>query len=291
VTPTVSESLSTRVGDALARAVREEGWQGVPAPVEIELPGNPEHGDYATNVALKSARTLRRAPQAIAEAVARRIAADDVVASVEVAGAGFVNLRLQPAWVARQAAEIARAGDAFGRATILSGTRTQVEFVSANPTGPLHLANARGGPLGDSLANVLAFLGATVQREFYVEDTGTQFEMFGISIAVRYCQLLGREASLPPEGYQGEYVTDIARNILERDGDRYKDLPVEEQARLFAPMGVEWVVKDDQRVCAKFGIRFDEWFSQAEMMRSSYFEETLDELKRRGKIYEKDGAV
>src|SRR5207249_1427309 len=98
----------------------------------------------------------------------------------------------------------------------------------------------------------------------------------------RYCQLLGRETALPPDGYQGEYVTDIARNIIERGGDRYKDLPLKEQAKLFAPMGVEWVVKDDQRVCAKFGIHFDEWFSQAEMMRSGYFEETIGALKRHG---------
>ena len=289
--PTVSQILSARIAAAIARAIREEGWQGEPGPIEIERPGNPEHGDYATNVAMRSARTLRRSPQVIAEATVRRLPPDEVIASAEVAGKGFINLRLRPEWVARQAAEIARAADRFARADILAGQHIQVEFISANPTGPLHLANARGGPLGDTLASVLSFLGADVTREFYIEDTGTQFEMFGLSIAVRYRQLLGEEATLPADGYQGEYVTDIARAIVVREGERYRSLPLEEQARIFAPMGVEWVVGDDQRVCEKFGIRFDSWFSQAEMMRSGYFEDTVKALRQRGKVYERDGAV
>src|SRR2546421_460713 len=185
--PTVSQILSARVAAALDRAAREEGWQGQPAEIEIEQPANPQHGDYATGVAMRSARTLRRAPQEIAEATVRRLPPDDVIASAEVAGKGFVNLRLRPEWVARQAAEIA----------------------------------------------------------------------------------------LPAEGYQGEYVTDIARAIIAREGDRYRTMTIEEQARTFAPIGVDWVVRDDERVCEKFGIKFDHWFSQAEMMRSSYFEDTV----------------
>ena len=289
--PTVSQILSARVAGAFARALHEEGWPGEAGPVEIERPGNPEHGDYATNVAMRSARTLRRAPQEIADAVVRRLQPDDVIASAEVAGKGFINIRLRPDWVARQAAEVARAGDRYGRDDVLAGQRIQVEFISANPTGPLHLANARGGPLGDALATVLAFLGASVQREFYVEDTGTQFEMFGRSIGVRYRQLLGEDATLPEEGYQGEYVTEIARTILASEGDRYQQLSLEEQARVFAPLGVAWVVKDDQRVCEKLGIRFDTWFSQAEMMRSGYFDDTVRALRALGTVYEKHGAV
>ncbi len=287
----VSEQLASRVAAALERAARELGWEGTPGPVEIERPANPEHGDYATNVAMRSARTLRRAPDAIATEIAARLPADDLVASAEVAGKGFINLRLRPEWVARQAAEIAREGERFGRGTALAGSKVQVEFVSANPTGPLHLANARGGPLGDTLAAVLAFLGADVEREYYVEDTGTQFEMFGVSIAVRYRQLLGESRELPADAYQGEYVTDIAKEIFERDGRAHASLSLEEQAKRFAPLGVEWVVRDAKRVMAKLGVRYDSWFSQAEMMRSGYFEETLEELRRRGKIFEKDGAV
>jgi arginyl-tRNA synthetase len=288
---TVSQILSARVADALVRAIREEGWQGEPASIDVERPANPEHGDYATSVAMRSARALRRPPQDIGAATVRRLPPDDVIANAEVAGKGFINLRLQPGWVARQAAEIANAGDRYGRGEVLAGERLQVEFISANPTGPLHLANARGGPLGDAIASVFASLGAEVKREFYVEDTGTQFEMFGTSIAVRYRQLLGEEIALPAEGYQGDYVTDIARAILAREGERYRHLPLEEQAKFFAPMGVAWVVEDDQRVCEKFGIRFDSWFSQAEMMRSGYFDATIDALRERGKVYEKDGAV
>ena len=289
--PTVSQILSARVAAAVARAIHEEGWQGEPGIIEIERPANPDHGDYATNVAMRSARTLRRSPQQIAEATVSRLPPDDVIAGAEVAGKGFINLRLRPEWVARQADAIGRAADRYGRADVLAGQRIQVEFISANPTGPLHLANARGGPLGDTLGSVLAFLGADVTREFYVEDSGTQFDMFGQSIAVRYRQLLGEDATLPAEGYQGEYVTDIARTILAREGERFRELSLEEQARIFAPLGVEWVVSEDQRVCEKFGIRFDSWFSQAEMMRSGYFEDTVKALRERGKVYEKDGAV
>ena len=288
---TVSQILSARLGDALARAVADEGWSGDPAPIDIERPANPEHGDYATSVAMRSARTLRRSPQDIAAATVHRVRADDVIASAEVAGKGFINVRLRPEWVAQQAAEIAAAGAAYGRGDVFRGQRLQLEFISANPTGPLHLANARGGPLGDALATVFAFLGAEVTREFYVEDTGTQFEIFGVSIAVRYRQLLGEDAALPPDAYQGEYVTEIARTIVAREGDRYRHLALEDQARVFAPIGVAWVVADDQRVCEKFGIRFDTWFSQAEMMRSGYFDETVGALRERGKVYEKDGAV
>ncbi len=287
----VSEQLSSRVADALARARGDLGWQGEPAPVEMERPANPQHGDYATNVAMRSARTLRRAPDVIAKEIAARLEPDDVVAGAEVAGRGFINLRLRAGWVARQADEIAREGARFGRATTLAGKTIQVEFVSANPTGPLHLANARGGPLGDALASVLAFLGADVRREYYVEDTGTQFELFGISIAVRYRQLLGEDVVLPEGAYPGDYVSDIAREILERDGERYRSLLLEEQAKVMAPLGVEWVVREARRVTEKFGIRFDAWFRQSEMMASGYFRETLEDLRARGKIFDKDGAV
>ena len=287
----VSELLSTRVAGALVRAARDLGWQGEPAPAEIERPANPEHGDFATNVAMRSARTLRRPPEEIAREVAARLPPDDLIESAEVAGKGFINLRLRPSWVARQADAIVRDGERFGRASSLSGLRIQVEFISANPTGPLTLANARGGPLGDTLAGILEFLGASVQREYYVEDTGTQFEMFGVSIALRYRQLLGEKVELPADAYQGEYVTEIAKEILERDRDAHASLPIGEQAKRFAPMGVEWVIRDAKRVTEKFGIRFDEWFSQAEMMRSGYFGETLEELRKLGKIFEKDGAI
>ncbi len=283
----VSETLSSRILGAL----RAAGWDGAGVAVEVERPANPAHGDYATNVAMRLAKPLRRGPLEIADAIASRIAADDVVASVEVARPGFINLRLRPAWVARQAAAIVDAGEEFGRSTQLAGRRVQVEFVSANPTGPLTLANARGGPLGDVLASVLAASGARVEREYYVEDTGTQFDAFGRSIAVRYRQLFGEEIEVPADGYPADYVRDIAAEIKARDGDRWLRLSLEEQATAFVRFGVDWVVRDAKRVAEKFGIRYDNWFMQSEMMASGEFAETLDELRRLGKVYEKEGAV
>jgi len=292
MTTPAREVVASVLRSALDRAAQRNGWQGTAdVSIDPEIPANPAHGDYATSVSLRLARPLRKSPRDIANAIAEHVATDGPIASVEVAGAGFVNVRLAEPWLRAQVDAIVRDGTAYGRSETLAGKRIQVEFVSANPTGPVTFANARGGPLGDVLASVLAFAGANVEREYYVEDTGTQFENFGISIAVRYRQLLGEKIDVPDEGYQGEYIVDIAREIHAREGDRYRSLSVEEQAKLFSPNGVDWVIRDAKRVCEKLGIHFDEWFSQAEMMRSGYFEKTLEELRRLGKVYEKDGAV
>ncbi len=291
MTTTTRDLVVAAIRDAVARAARELGWHGTEAVlIEVERPKLPEHGDYATNVALRLARPLRRPPAEIAEAVRSRVATAGPIASVEVQS-GFVNLRLDPQWLARQVHEIVRAGERFGRSDQLAGKRIQVEFVSANPTGPLTLANARGGPLGDVIAAVLAFAGATVEREYYVEDTGTQFDVFGRSIAIRYRQLFGEPIEVPPDGYPADYVKEIAAEIKARDGEKWVALPLEEQAKRFVADGVDWVVRDAKRVTAKLGIRYDTWFSQSEMMRRGEFAEALAELRARGTVYDKDDAV
>ena len=291
MTVPVRDQVAAAIKDGLARASTELGWPDVDGvPVDIERPGNPEHGDYASNIALKLARHARKPPREIARAIRDRVRVAPPIASVEELS-GFVNVRLDEKWLAAQVDEIARAGTAFGRTNALAGKRMQVEFVSANPTGPLTVANARGGPLGDVLSSVLEFAGATVEREYYVEDTGTQFDTFGRSIAIRYRQLQGEEIEIPADAYPAEYVKDIAAEIQARDGDKWTKLALEEQAKRFAPLGVEWVLRDARRVTAMLGIRYDTWFSQAEMMRSGYFEKTLAELRALGKVYDKDGAV
>ena len=204
---TTAELVQGIVAAAVLRAADELGWDEIAraVAVEVERPGDPAHGDYATNIAMKLTRILRKPPLEIAEAVRARIAVDDLVASVEVAKPGFVNLRLREAWLARQADVIVAAGEAFGRSDRLAGEKIQVEYISANPTGPMTVANARGGPLGDVLANVLAFHGATVTREYYINDTGTQVEVFGRTLAIRYrdegvvgFDIAGAEAGHPP---------------------------------------------------------------------------------------------
>ena len=291
MTTLLRDQVAAAIKDALGRASKELGWPDVDGvPVEVERPGNPEHGDYASNVALKLAKQARKAPRDIAKAIAERVRVASPIASVQDLS-GFVNVRLDEKWLEGQVDEIVRAGTDFGRSKTLAGKRMQVEFVSANPTGPLTVANARGGPLGDVLSSVLEFSGATVEREYYVEDTGTQFDTFGRSIAIRYRQLHGEEIEIPADAYPAEYVKDIAVEIQGRDGDKWMKLPLEEQAKRFAPLGVEWVLREAKRVTAMLGIRYDTWFSQAEMMRSGYFEKTLAELRKLGKVYDRDGAV
>ena len=291
MTVPVRDQVAAAIKDGLVRASTELGWPDVDGvPVDIERPGNPEHGDYASNIALKLARHARKPPREIAKAIRDRVRVAPPIAAVEELS-GFVNVRLDEKWLAAQVDEIVRAGTDFGRAKALAGKRMQVEFVSANPTGPLTVANARGGPLGDVLSSVLEFAGATVEREYYVEDTGTQFDTFGRSVAIRYRQLHGEAVEIPADAYPAEYVKDIAAGIKAREGDKWMKLSLEEQSKRFAPVGVEWVLGEAKRVTAMLGIRYDTWFSQAEMMRSGEFERTLAELRTLGKVYDKDGAV
>ena len=284
--------VAAAFADALARAATEKGWAGTDgADVLVEVPGIAAHGDYATSVAMRLAKTVRRSPREIANAIAEKIERRPPIASVEVAGAGFINVRLDEKWLREQVNEIVRAGDDYGRSERLKGQSIQVEFISANPTGPMTVANARGGPLGDVLAGLLAFAGAAVQREYYVEDGGGQVRRFGASVAVRYRQLFGEEVALPADGYQGDYVKDIAAQIKERHGARYRELSLEEQGRVFAPMAIDWVVADAQRVTGKLGIRYDTWFKQSSFIESGYLDETIDELRKHGVIVERDGDI
>jgi arginyl-tRNA synthetase len=292
VTTPARDLVAAAFADALGRAARQYGWQGWESEVvKVEVPGLAEHGDYASGIAMRLARTLRRPPREIATAIKDQLDLRPPLASAEVAGAGFVNVRLDVAWLRGQVDAIIRENSDYGRSSTLHGRSIQVEFVSANPTGPLTLANARGGPLGDVLASVLQFSGANVQREYYVEDGGTQVERFGISVAVRYRQLFGEDAELPADAYQGDYVKDIAAQIKDQHGDLYRTLSLEEQGRVFGPMAIDWVVADAQRVTEKFGIKYDTWFRQSSFIQSGYLSKTIDELRKRGVIVEREGVV
>ncbi|HUG56040.1 MAG TPA: arginine--tRNA ligase [Candidatus Limnocylindrales bacterium] len=275
------------------RAAAELGWPDDvrSAAVEVERPKDPEHGDYATNLAMRLAKPLRRPPLEIAEALGSAVAVGGPIGAVEAARPGFVNVRLDPAWLASQADAIAAAGADHGRSAELAGQRIQVEYVSANPTGPMTVANARGGPIGDVLANVLAYAGAEVTREYYVNDSGTQVEQLGRSVALRYRELFGESVTIPEDAYPGEYVVDIARRIRDEDGDRHLALPLEEQARLFAPRVIGWIVEGHSATTRKFGIHFDEWSFESELMRSGHFDETIRALRATGVLEDRDGAV
>jgi arginyl-tRNA synthetase len=292
VTIPARDLVAAAFSDALGRAARERGWAGTESePIDVEVPANPEHGDYATSIAMRLAKIVRKPPREIATAIKDALELRAPLASAEVAGNGFVNVRLDETWLRAQVDAIIAEGADYGRSETLRGKKIQVEFISANPTGPLTLANARGGPLGDVLSSVLQFAGADVQREYYVEDGGTQVKRFGESVGIRYRQLFGEDIPVPPDAYPGDYVKDIAAQIKERHGDVYRTLSLEEQGRVFGPMAIDWVVADAQRVTRKFGITFDSWFKQSSFLESSYFTKTMEELRRRGCLVDRDGAV
>jgi arginyl-tRNA synthetase len=286
------------VRDAVAAGVLAAsdalGWGDLAraVTVEIERPAEKAHGDYASNVAMRLAKPLKRPPLEIANAIAERVPARDGIASVTAAAPGFINVRLDPGWLAKQVDVIASGGDRFGRNDGLNGQTLQVEFVSANPSGPVTVANARGGPIGDVLANVLSFSGGSVEREYYINDAGTQQEVFGRSVAVRYLELGGRTGlTIPDDGYPAEYVIDIARAIREKTGGAFDDRSPEELGPQFARTAMDVVIEWHKASMDKFGIRFDSFYRETALMESGYFMATIEALRAAGAIEERDGAV
>jgi arginyl-tRNA synthetase len=274
-------------GDALAwgDAARAQA-------VEIERPADKTHGDYAANIAMRLAKPLKRPPLEIAMAIAERVPLRDGIGSVAAAAPGFINVRLDPRWLAKQVDAIAAEGDRFGRSDALNGRKVQVEFVSANPTGPVTIANARGGPIGDALANVLSFSGATVQREYYINDAGTQLDVFGRSVAVRYLELGGKTGLvIPDDGYPADYVIELARALREKVGGAFDDQTPEELAPQFARTALDTVIEWHKATMRKFRITFDSFYRETALMESGYFMDTIEALRTVGAIEERDGAV
>ena len=291
---TTAEAVQGIVASAVLRAADELGWDEVARAVEVEVerPGDPAHGDYATNIAMRLTRSLRRPPLEIAEAVRARIPLDDVIAAVEVAKPGFVNLRLSEAWLARQADAIVAAGEGFGRSDRLAGEKIQVEYISANPTGPMTVANARGGPLGDVLANVLAFHGAEVEREYYVNDASHQVELFKLSLAVRYRELGGATGlEIPKDGYAAGYVIDLAKQLREEDDGRHDALSLEDLAQELGQRALRSIMDGHRRTSERFGVHFDHWYWESSLKESGYVAETLQALREADAIEDRDGAV
>jgi arginyl-tRNA synthetase len=268
--------------------------------MEIEAPRHGAHGDFSTNFAMVSAGTQRMAPGKIAEAVIACMDQGGIIEKTEIAGPGFINFFLaNRAWYP-VLDEIARQDDRFGSSNFGAGKKVQIEFVSANPTGPLHVGHARGAAVGDSVAGILAFAGFDVQREYYINDSGRQIQTLGRSVGLRLCELLGREVEFPEDCYQGEYIRDIAGRLdaeMGRDASERlleKILGKEEEAEAvsfcarFAAGIILSGIRDD---LAGFGVQYDRWFSEQSLYDSGSVERTIEEFKARGIIYEHEGAL
>ncbi len=265
--------MRAELANALRAALEQAGIQP-PETIHLEQPARREHGDFSSNVALTSAKAAGRQPRELAQELADRIAAAPPphVTAVEVAGPGFVNFRLDGTWLHDLIPTVLAAGPDYGRSDLGAGRRVMVEFVSANPTGPVHAGHARGAAFGDSLARLLEFTGHRVTREFYVNDRGVQMQLFGESLAAR------RDGKEPPEGgYHGRYVTEWASH-MPADAD-----PVQ--------WGRDWALADQRRVLERMNVTFDSWFSEKEMVDTGAIERTLADLRERGVVYEADGAV
>lgn len=280
----------TLIHTALTQVLEE---MGVSSPeIRLDRPRDPAHGDWATNVALTLAKTLRRPPREVAEEIVRRL--DLTLAGaerVEVAGPGFLNFRLSSGAIAGVLGTILAQDGHYGRHSVAGGEPAMVEFVSANPTGPLHLGHGRGAALGDAIATLLEWTGWTVHREYYYNDAGRQIDLLAQSVRARYHQILGEEVPVPEGGYQGSYVLDVAQALVEAEGDRLQgdDSPgALDFVRAFA---VRMLRADQDRDLAAFNLTFDEYFLESSLYSSGRVEDTISALRKTGAVYDKDGAV
>jgi arginyl-tRNA synthetase len=265
-------------------------------PIEIQRPKQAEHGDYSSNAAMVTAAAIRKTgqnvnPREIAQAIADHVPADGPVAAAEIAGPGFINLRLSDGWLRQQVAVMVDAGAAIGNIARGQGQHWQVEYLSANPTGPVHYGGARNAVLGDSLANVLEAAGYTVQREFYVNDAGTQFDIFAATLYARYAQLHGRDEVVPADGYQGEYMIGYAQMLLDAYGDRFLQMPKADAIAALKPISEEIVIAALQQEVAKLGIVYDRWFREQSLYDDGLVDSVLARLRAQGDIGERDGAT
>jgi arginyl-tRNA synthetase len=283
------DQLAAAVRDAVLAAIGDGDLaldpSQVPAEVTVERPRNPEHGDYATNVALQLAKPAGSNPRAVAEAVATRLRTADGVAQVDIAGPGFLNVTLDAASLGELARTVVTAAEAYGRIDRYAGTKVNVEFISANPTGPLHLGHTRWAAVGDAIARVLEAAGADVAREFYINDRGVQMDKFGMSLEAR---ALG--VDVPEGGYQGAYVDDLAQQIVAADPG-IVGLPEGERLVAFREAGYALQLQQQKDTLDGFNTHFDVWYSERTLHSSGAVDRGFEKLREQGHMFEADGAV
>ena len=267
---------------------------GAQVKATIEIPKDTAHGDYASSFAMAGAKALHMAPRAIAQIIVDNLELEgSYFKNVEIAGPGFLNFTLGPKWFGDVLSAVETEGSLYGRSDEGHHKRVMVEFVSANPTGPMHMGNARGGVLGDTLANVLKRDGCDTWKEFYVNDAGNQIHKFAVSIDARYRQILFGEENVPfpEEGYHGDDIKELAQAIYKEHGDSWKDLSEEERLDKMAQYGLSINIPKMKEDLLKYGIVYDQWFFESSLHESGYVAETVGLLTEKGWTYEKDGAL
>lgn len=295
---TLREQVEEVVNAALSAAVADGSLplEEVPAAA-LERPRDAANGDWASTVALRAAKAAHMKPRDVADAVVAHLPENDLIASTEIAGPGFVNIRLTNAALASVIVEVRREGMDFGRGEAPANAgRINLEYVSANPTGPMHVGHGRWAALGDSMARVLRHAGFDVSEEFYINDHGTQMDNFGRSVSARYEQLCGRDVPMPENCYGGAYVIDIAREILDADGEKWLDVPEEERVVAFRERSYVEMLERNKAVLSSFGTTFDTWFSERTLYvpdedGKSAVDRALEAMDAKGYVFQKDGAT
>ncbi|MDR4228628.1 arginine--tRNA ligase [Bacillus mojavensis] len=260
--------------------------------VVLETPKDKTHGDYSTNMAMQLARIAKKAPRQIAEEIVTSF--DKGKASIEkldIAGPGFINFYMDNQYLTKLIPSVLEAGDAYGETNIGNGERVQVEFVSANPTGDLHLGHARGAAVGDSLCNVLAKAGYDVSREYYINDAGNQINNLALSVEVRYFEALGLEKPMPEDGYRGEDIISIGKRLAEEYGDRFVNEEESERLAFFREYGLKYELEKLRKDLENFRVPFDVWYSETSLYQNGKIDKALEALREKGHVYEEDGAT
>lgn len=291
---TKAETQLREIIEAAFRAAIQKGdlpEAEIPA-FKIEIPADRSHGDYSANAALVGARVFRTAPPKIAAAVLSEIKLDGTCfESCEMAGAGFLNFRLSPAYYADILSDVAEKGEAYGSSDFAAGKRALVEFVSANPTGPMHVGNARGGAMGDTLAEVLTRAGYQTEREFYINDGGNQIEKFGLSLDIRYRQHFGDAVEMPEDSYHGQDIIDHAAAFAAIHGDKYIHADEAERRKALVAYALPLNIEGLERDLLKYNIQYDTWFHESTLHNSGAAKQVIDILTEKGFTYEQDGAL
>jgi arginyl-tRNA synthetase len=255
-------------------------------PLAFEKPKNEEHGDYASNIAMILASQLKRPPREVAKIIVDSLDTSSLIKEVTIAGPGFINFSLQESFWLEHLKGIHNQGVAFGKIDMGKGTKVQVEFVSANPTGPLHIGHGRGAALGDSLAAILSFAGFLVTKEYYLNDVGNQMVTLGRSVLYRYRELLGRFAEFPENHYQGDYIYDVAREAITRWDDTYLDCNEYEAIPVLSHLAQEMILDGIKQDLMDFALTFDIWFSEKLLIEAGEVEKTIEVLKEKNFLYE-----
>ena len=289
------EQVQELTKQAYAAAVKENLLpDGVSIAPSVEIPKDVSNGDYTTTFCLAAAKAMKMNPRQVASVLMQHMTLEDsYFTSVELAGPGFMNFRLGDKWYGDTVAAIEAAGGDYGCSDMLKGRKIMVEFVSANPTGPMHMGNARGGVLGDTLASVLQKSGADVWREFYVNDAGNQIEKFAKSLEARYFQIIKGEDAVefPEDGYHGDDIRELAQAFYAQEGDKYLDCDEKTRHDALARFGLDRNIPKMKTDLERYGIRYDQWFFESSLHESGYVADTVAALTELGYTYEKDGAL